>query len=431
MSAVAEQSLDETLVEELEAATAGTRRRRRGVAVAVLVAFVLTRLLAGYIADHPDFYGPNRPDGTGDVRLYDYNSWEIRHDLLNPYGPQLRVEYPPGAIPIIMVPRFVRALSYRTEFIIFMVLFDAVGLWGLARIARRAGSWWGFAAWFVLIPALGPVTYTRFDLVVAVAMVWAIERALAGKWGWVGVLIGVGAAVKLVPAVLLPILFFVAPRDKRRALLGGFGAVLALAIAPFVRTLPDLYDSVIQYHSERGIQAESLWGAGLLVARRLADYPVAIVASHRAWDAQSAASDTLKTISNAAALLVVGTGVVLAVRTRIGDVRRVTLLSFGVLSLLVGVGKVYSPQYVVWLIALGAVAMALAPRLAAPAVGVLAVTTALAHLEFPIWFWDVLFYDKGGALVVLAVRDALTVVVGLLGLWAWRRSRTEEIVLTG
>jgi hypothetical protein len=103
---------------------------------------------------------------------------------------------------------------------------------------------------------------------------------------------------------------------------------------------------------------------------------------------------------------------------------------FGAMSLLVGVDRVYSPQYLVWVIALGAIAMALTPRLAAPAVAVLAVTTFLSHLEFPVWFWDLLFYDKGGALVVLVVRDVLTLVVGGLALWAWRQAAREEIVLT-
>jgi hypothetical protein len=102
---------------------------------------------------------------------------------------------------------------------------------------------------------------------------------------------------------------------------------------------------------------------------------------------------------------------------------------FGAMSLLVGVDRVYSPQYLVWIIALGAIAMAIAPRPAAPAVAVLAVATLLSHLEFPVWFWDLLFYDKGGALVVLMARDVLTLVVGGLALWAWRRARQEEIVL--
>ena len=437
MTSYADEDLDQLLgVEELEIEAdadeaARRRRRRRWTIAAVLLAFIATRVFAGYVADHPGFYGPNRPDGTGDVHLFDYFTWEMRHDHYSPYGEALRMEYPPGAIPVMMVPRYVRAVSYRTEFVIFMILFDAVGLWGLVRIGRRTGSWWGAATWFVLVPALGPVSYTRFDIVVAVVVVWAAERALAGRWGWVGVLIGIGAAVKLVPAILLLPLFFVAPRDRRRALLGGFASVIALALLPFVFVLPDVYKSVIEYHTGRGIQAESIWGAGLLVAQRLADYPVDIVASHRAWDAASAITDPLKLASNALSLLAIVGAAVMAVRTKVGQLARASLLQLGLLSVLVGVGRVYSPQYVIWLIALGAVAMAMAPRAAAPAVAVLAVTTLLAHLEFPVWFWDLLFYDKGGALLVLVVRDVLTLVVGLLALWAWRsRSVAAPVEVT-
>jgi hypothetical protein len=311
-----------------------------------------------------------------------------------------------------------------------MVLFDAIGLYGLIRLAKRTGSWWGAAAWFALIPAVGPVAYTRLDMVVAVALVWTLERAFAGRWGHVGLLLACGTAVKLVPALLLPMLFFVAPRDRRRLLVGSFAAGIALAVVPFVNVLPDMFHSVVDYHTERGVQAESIWGAGMLAAQRLVDYPVAIVASHRAWDAVAPASDFLKSISNIASSAVALGAIALAVRTRVGDLRRVTLLAFGAMSLLVGVGRVYSPQYVVWLIALGAVAMATVPRLAAPALGVLGVTTRLAHLEFPIWFWDALFYKKDAALIGLLVRDVLTLLVGVLALWAWKRAAKESIVLT-
>jgi hypothetical protein len=303
-------------------------------------------------------------------------------------------------------------------------------LYGLVRLAKRTGSWWGAAAWFVLIPALGPVAYTRLDIVVAVAMVWAIERAFAGRWGHVGLLIAFGTAVKLIPALLLPLLFFGAPRDRRRLLVGSFAAGVTLAVLPFINVLPAMFHSIVDYHTERGVQAESIWGAGLLAAQRLADYPVAILPSHRASDAVAPASDLLKTISNGASLIVVLGAIAFAVRTRIGDLRRATLLLFAAMSLLVGVGRVYSPQYVLWLIALGAVAMAVVPRLAAPAFGVLTVTTLLAHLEFPIWYWDTLFYKEDPALVVLLARDVLTIVIGALAFWAWKRSAKEPIVLT-
>lgn len=415
-------------------------RRRRRALVAVLLAFVVTRGLAGYVADHPDFYGcttrsktdracPIAPDPSGDVGRYDLLSWSMRHENLTPYGQALQMEYPPGAIPVMMIPRYVRAVSYHTEFVLLMVLFDGLGLVALTRIGRRTGSWWGAGTWFVLMPLLGPVTYTRLDLVVAVALVWAVERALAGRWGHVGLLVGVGTGIKLVPALLLPILFFVAPRDKRRRLVGGFAVVIAACIIPFLNRLPQMYDSVIAYHAERGVQAESLWGSGLLAARWVADYSVAVVPSHLAWDAASDVSSTVKLVSNGLTMVVLLGMLALALRSRVGDLPRASLLALGTMSLLVGVGRVYSPQYVVWIIGLAAAAMALAPRHAALATGVLAAVTVLSHIEFPIWFWDALFYDKGGALLVLIARNVLTVVVGVMAMVGWRRARGQPALL--
>jgi hypothetical protein len=419
---------DQTLLDDIEVLPDVTpetpqqrRRRRLLVVLAVLAVFILTRSIAGYLADHPTAYGTNRADGTGDVHLYDYFTWEMRHTGSAAYR-DLHMEYPPGAIPVMMVPRYVRVISYRTEFIVLMVAFDALGLWGLARIARRGGTWWGFGAWLVFVPLLGIVSYTRFDMVVAVALVWAVERALAGKWKQVGALLGVGAAVKLVPFALVPLALFAVPRGKRRGFLLAVFGVIALALAPFAYDLRSVYTSVWNYHAERGVQAESIWGAGMMVARWFWDYPVTIVGSHRAYDAQAAVAHLLKTISNVVCFAALGFCTFLASRNPRSDVAQLSLLMFGALTVLVGLGSVYSPQYLLWLIGLGAAALALNPRAAAPAMAVLGVTVGLAHIEFPMWFWDLLFYDKGGALTVLAVRDVLTVVAGLLALWAWRRS---------
>jgi hypothetical protein len=398
------------------------RRRRKAMVAAVIAIFLLTRAIGGYLSDHPEAYGSNRADGTGDVHLYDYFTWEMRHDGSAAYR-DLHMEYPPGAIPVMMVPRYVRIVSYRTEFIVLMIAFDALGLWALARIARRGGTWWGFSAWMVLVPLLGIVSYTRFDMLVAVALVWAIERAMAGKWKQVGVLLGVGAAVKLVPFALVPLVFFVVPRRQRRGFLLATFGVIALALLPFAFQLGAMYDSVWHYHTGRGIEAESLWGAGTMVARWVWDYPVTIVASHRAYDAQAAVAPLLKTVSNVVCLGVLGFCGYLASRTRRDDIGQMSLLLFGALTVLIGFGSVYSPQYLLWVIALGSAALALQPRAAAPAMAVLGVAVGLAHIEFPLWFWDLLFFDKGGALIVLTVRDVLTVVAGVLALWGWRRSR--------
>jgi hypothetical protein len=417
-------ALDVDLAVEVEEEPADhSGRRWSRVAIGIVVAFVVSRTVAAYVADHPLIYGPHRADGTGDVHLSDYWSWQLRHTTATAYH-SLHIEYPPGALPFMFIPRFIRAVSYRTEFILLMVIIDAVGLLGLVRLARRTGAWWGVVAWMVLIPALGPVSYTRLDLVVAVALVWCIERAHAGKWGHAGALLGVGIAVKLVPVLLLPVLLAAAPRGRRRWVLASAAAVVALTLVPFALSLPDVWHSVIDYHSKRGVQSESTWGSVLLLVHRWNHYPAEIVVAFGAYDVRAGVAPLLKTISNVLDLVAfISISALAWRRPSQGDPRRLTLLALAAMSLYIALGRVYSPQYLTWMIALAAGALTLAPRMARPAAAVLAVVVVLAHIEFPFWFWDVVFEEKGGALAVLLMRNLLTIVVGVLALWGWHQER--------
>jgi hypothetical protein len=413
---------------ELELESEREGRRWSRIAIGLVVAFVVSRAIAGYVADHPLIYGPHRADGTGDVHLYDFWTWQLRHTSATAYH-SLHIEYPPGALPFMFIPRFIRAVSYRTEFIFLMVMVDAVGLVGLIRLARRTGVWWGVAAWMVLIPALGPVSYTRLDLVVAVALVWCIERAYAGRWGHAGALLGVGIAVKLVPVLLLPVLLAAAPRGKRRWVLGCAIGVVAVTLVPFALSLPDIWHSVIGYHSKRGVQSESTWGSVLLLVHRWNHYPAEIVVAFGAYDIKAAVAPTLKTISNVLDLIAfAGISVLAWRRPSQGDPRRLTLLALAAMSLYIALGRVYSPQYLTWIIALAAAALTFAPRMAKPAAAALAAVVVLAHIEFPFWFWDVVYDEKGGALAVLLARNLLTVVIGILALWGWRQERVLDTI---
>jgi hypothetical protein len=397
------------------------RRRVSRTIVWIIVLFVATRAIAGFVADRPSIYGSDRANATGDADLYDYWTWSIRHEGASVYG-TLHMEYPPAGIPFMEVPRYIRAVSYRAELIMLMIAVDAVGLWGLVRLARHSkqtGVWWGVGSWLVLVPLLGPVSYTRLDLVVAASLVWAFERAARGKWGQAGALIGLGAAVKVVPLLLLPVVALGAPARKRLLTFGACIAVCVLAIAPFARTLPDMYKSIIDYHTERGVQAESVWGSSVLAVSQVNDYAVSVVSSARAFDIESSVSSLLKTLSNGIDLVVLGLASIFAFRTGRGDVRRLSLLAFATMSLLVGLGRVYSPQYLLWLVGLGAVALTYFPRRARVPIGLLTVCVVLAHILFPFWYYNALIYRETPAITLLVVRDFLTIGVGVAAFIAW------------
>lgn len=381
--------------------------------VAVAVVFAVTRLAAAWVADHPSTY-PNRVDVTADVFLYE--SWADRlAEGDTPYG-DLDIEYPPGALPVFLVPaETLPGHSYRTAFIVLMVLTDAAGLVGVVLISRRRATRVGVWFWVLVVPLMGPVLYTRFDLVAAVTVVWAVERATAGRWGGVGAWLGVGAAVKVFPALVLPVAWVLAPR--RRRVVVGAAIVGLLVVVPLIGSLDDVYASVVQRNQDRGLHQESLLGSALLVGERFgAD--VEVVFEFGAFDVRSGLSDQLKTV---ALVLVVAAVAEAAVRSwRLvprGSVEGFAVAGFGVIAVATGVAPTYSPQFVIWVLAAGAAALAVAPRAMAVSAWVLVAVAVLNHLFFPVYFFD-LFPGRAPALAVLVLRNILTVAAGVLALRA-------------
>lgn len=402
----------------------GTVRAVRRPWVIVAVAFGVTRLVAGWIADHPeDVYPAGSANPSFDIANYavwgnqmqDFGNWPYR---------EFELEYPPGALAVANGPYWVSDEGFQEAYIVQSVAFDAFGLLAVYRLASRRHSWWGVAAWLVLVPLLGPVSYTRLDIVVAAAVAWALERAIAGRWAASGAWLGLGVAVKLTPGLILPALAIVAPRRWRP--MAAAGVVAAAFVVPFVGDLPEVADQVFGYHLERGVHAESLWGSLALGARWAFDADVELVSAFGASDIRATAADELKTLSNVAAVGVLLDGALTARRrVRRGDGAHLAVAVCGAFTLLTAVGRVFSPQYLVWLVAPMAVALTVAPRaMRWPAI-LFGCSVALAHLVYPVLFFDYLAVE-GLAVAAGVGRNLLLVAAGVLGVRAaWRYEPSE------
>jgi glycosyl transferase family 87 len=330
------------------------RRRRAGLAVCGCV-FVATRLLMGWWADHPERYGSARFPVVTDITLY--QSWAERIIVLGqaPYA-DVAIEYPPGVLPFVVAPQLGSsgAAGYRVRFIALLLLVDVSGLAGLWRIARRSGSDAGLWAWTILLPLLGPLVYARLDLIAATATIWAMERAAARRWLGAGLLLGYGGMVKVYPLLLLPLAFVMSSKRWQFAIGAALATLLPLAVlagawGPLVR-------QVVLYHTARGISLESTWGALLLVASKLG-HDVRYEFAYGALLVQSTLSPLLKRLGTLLTLSAVGAGTVVARRASQDDGRFLAGLMFGTLATVVGVSNVFSPQFVTWLLALGAAAL--------------------------------------------------------------------------
>lgn len=225
------------------------------------------------------------------------------------------------------------------------VVVNAVGLalctvlagWFLARTHRRR-PWDALA--FAASPALALTALVNWDLLAVVlvaAALWAWSR---GRPGLTGVLIGLGTATKLYPLFLLGGVLIICVRERRwDALVRASGAALvtwALVQVPALLGNPDRWRVFWQFNQDRGPDLGSVW----LVIAQAGDLQISPETVNR-WSL---------VFFGAWCLAVLGLGLA-APRTP-----RLAQIGFLVVAGFLLVNKVYSPQYVLWLLPLAALA---------------------------------------------------------------------------
>lgn len=407
-----------------EAASAHSRVgwRRLIVVVAWWLAFALTRLVPLALTLNPSLYGPDISDPTGDINRYAGWATEIVGDGLMPYR-DVDMEYPPGSLPFVMLPAMLGQGDFsRPVFVAMMIALDAVAFGALLLLARRGASYRGAVTWLLLPPVLGVLMYGRLDLIPAVALLLALERAHARGWFASGVWLGLGTAAKLVPALFVP-LSLMAAAGRRARLLGG--AVLGGLVAwlPFARDTGELINDVLGYHSARGIHLESLWGS-LLNLERIAGGPVDLVFQFGAYHIVGPGADAmLQATTLLSVAIVVVTAVIAVLRWRRRPERARLELPLAVtatLALLLGTGRVFSPQFMIWLLAAAAVLFAVHPRVALWAGPLLLVIVVLTAAGYPLGF-DLLKEGARWPALALVYRNVAVIVLGLLltVYWLW------------
>lgn len=358
--------------------------------------------------------GPWADESVSD--LFVYRSYaDLFLDGVLPYG-DVAFEYPPLA----SFPLAVAGLAgtgpdaYRLAFGLLMLAAALAAVLLSGRLARATGGREGRALLaLAALPLLaGAVVRTHFDLLPAALALAALAALLAGRPALGFAAVGVGAMTKAFPLLVAPLaLAWLLGRGERRAALRGvaaLGATLAALGGAWLAVSPSGAWDAVAYHLERPVQVESSPAAALYLLDALGGAPPEHLASHRSDGLVHPAADAVAG-AFAAALGALLAWLAAAAATRPGP-RALALASLTAIAALAGLGKVLSPQFVIWLAPLGALAVAW--RMHALA-GAVAAATVLTLAEFPARYFDVVAQEPAALALVVARDAALLAAIAL------------------
>ncbi len=371
-----------------------------------------------------------------DLHIYQGYAEKLLHGAL-PYR-DVFVEYPPGAFAVFLPSAAFGEAHYNGAFKALMALCGVVtillaGL-VLAELGASRRRVYAAVGLLALSPiALGPISLNTYDAWPALLTVLVLWLFLRERDVLAFALLGLAITAKVYPLVLVPLAcIYVWRRAGPRRVAIGLAALLAVAaavVAPFAAYAPHGVFESFRSQAERGLQVESLGASLLLLLDRLGLYDAQVVRTTGVAGRNLAggAADAVAVVSLVLEAVAVVT--VWALYARVRDARvRLPLAFAAAVAGFAAFTKVFSPQYLAWLVPLVV--------LAGGAAGVAAVAlTAVGLVLAQVWFfhYQALFRIEWPVWLLLA-RDLLlvalyVVLAGALNRWKIRipsRSKTSR-----
>ena len=387
----------------------------------------------------------------GDTRYYFTKMYEMSQ-----VGPRLTMqEYP---TPVLWFFQGLYALSFHTRwafvlvFVLAMILVDAAFTWALWTLGReRRGE--AVFYWSIFLLLVGPTAYLRFDLVTAVLA--GLSLLALGRRHHIraGGYVGLGAAIKLWPALLWPALLGGNAKQRINATLGTFGTGGVLALLSLWYAGWDRLVSPLHYQSDRGLQIESLWASPPMLWRilRRNEYIVE-VSKWNAWEISGPMTQTMlkaSSLSMAAGLAFVLLCYAIWLRRRHHRLTDAAALMLLVILMMMITNKTFSPQYIMWVGGPTAAAIALLPHADredadAPDAAAhrhadvshlraitrwLLIVTALTTLVYPVGYAPIV-HNRLGLTPMTLVLVGRNLLLGwlfwLVARWVWHTVRRSE-----
>ena len=385
------------------------------------------RSAASWNAEFRSGEPPQKEDGT----LVTPSSMQL------PYRDYL-VEYPPGVFlatlpPALLLPAGDYGDAYCTLFTVEMALLLSAAIWMCLRLrvylpghesALRPPSAALWAAAAMGCFGIGAIATHRFDPVIGLLLVAIGLAACSERWLLSGALLGLAVVSKGVPLLVAPVwLVYLAYRAQLggpqrlsvsvgKALLGATLVGLLFSIPMFLWTGLSMFDA-LRYHADRPLQIESTGAAILGMLQAIYPGTIKSVSSFGSMNVVPHGS----TLAGVDALLkwshwpLTGLGIIavvvhLAVRMKRAVVRKdlaqLTELALrgqcAVMVLFMVFARMFSPQYLIWILPLG---LLLSLRVSRGLTGLLLVVFCLTQIvlhaldTLSTWAFVILFLRNG------------------------------------
>ena len=363
----------------------------------------------------------------GDERVSDlflYRSYAAGFlDGVLPYR-DVGFEYPPLAAPLLALPGLAGTdeETYRIAFAALALCLAVATLFLTGGIAARTDGGRPVAmAAMALTPILtGAMIRTHFDLAPVALTLLALLLLCAERPRLAFAVLGIGVMTKGFPLVVAPVaLAWLVARGERREALYATGALAlsagAIAAAAVALSPSGALDAVT-YHLDRPVQIESSPASILLVLDGVGAGDAQGVHSHRSDGLLHPADDLVTALFSLALVVAVALCVLGAAGHRGAQPapRALVLASLAAVVAFASLGKVLSPQFLIWVAPLAA--LALAWRMYALSAAA-AAAIVLTLVEFPAHYADVVARQPAW-LALVAVRNVLLVAVVALALRA-------------
>src|SRR6266700_1900319 len=257
-------------------------------------------------------------------------------------------EYPLLSLVPFSLALVVPAAWYQVAFAVWMAVVAGIIYFVLKRY-RSTRAAIAFAVYLVI--GSWATAEGRFDLVTAALTLGAVILAAKARWKWAFALLALGTLLKFYPVVLIPPLLIAQQMQesgkwnswRRWSGVGVFFAVCAGVTA--FSLLLNVADTVspFRYFFSRPIEVES-FPATLVWLGSFVGYPLHYVFTFQSLNVISALSSKISLLSTV--LLVAGLLYTFWLQWQ----RKIDIFMSSLLTILVliTVGKVFSPQYLIW-----------------------------------------------------------------------------------